>query len=72
MALERTTTGEEEDQAMSAFTESVVEAAAHAWLHPERPTEALDDAFRKLTQPAGAKGIRPDRAFMPVRQEDWT
>lgn len=72
MALEGTRTGEQEDQFMSAFTESVVEEAALAWLNPELPAKALDDAFRKPTQPGGADGIPPDRAFMPVRQEDWT
>ncbi|MDX2206159.1 MAG: hypothetical protein SFU57_00810 [Gemmatimonadales bacterium] len=45
---------------------------ALAWLNPELPAKALDEAFRKLTQPAGAEGFRRNHAFMPVGQEDWT
>jgi type I restriction enzyme, R subunit len=89
---------------MSAFTESVVEQAALAWLesmgwpvkngteiapgepaaerqdygqvvlaqrlrdalgrlNPDLPSEALDDAFRKLTRPEGAELVTRNRAF---------
>ena len=51
---------------------------ALARLNPTLPVEALDDAFRKLTQPGppagqagGAERIRRNRAFMPEAQEDW-
>ncbi|MBP7798021.1 MAG: type I restriction endonuclease subunit R [Thermoanaerobaculaceae bacterium] len=36
---------------------------ALACLNPELPTEALDDAFRKLTRPEGADSIQRNRAL---------
>ena len=61
---------------MSAFTESVVEEAALAWLEsvgwsvrngaeiaPGEPAAERDDAFRKLTRPEGAELVERIRAL---------